>query len=91
VPPAIRFPQPSEGQAVVEDLVHGPVVFENRELDDLVILRSNGAPTYHFGVVVDDANMQITHVICGDDRLNNTRRHINLFRALKRRPSRETR
>ncbi len=82
VPPVVRFHQPTEGQVIVEDLVHGPVIFENRELDDLVILRSNGTPTYHFGVVVDDADMQITHVIRGDDHLNNTPRHINLFRAL---------
>jgi len=83
VPHAVRFRQPSEGQVVVQDLVHGPVVFENSELDDLVILRSDGSPTYHFGVVVDDADMQITHVIRGDDHLNNTPRHINIFRALK--------
>ncbi len=63
--------------------MHGPVVFENSELDDLVILRSDGTPTYHFGVVVDDADMQMTHVIRGDDHLNNTPRHINIFRALK--------
>jgi glutamyl-tRNA synthetase len=79
----VRFRQPTEGQVIVEDLVHGPVVFENSELDDLVILRSDGSPTYHFGVVVDDADMQITHVIRGDDHLNNTPRHINIFRALK--------
>jgi glutamyl-tRNA synthetase len=81
-PHVVRFRQPSEGQVIVEDLVHGPVIFENSELDDLVILRSNGTPTYHFGVVVDDIDMQITHVIRGDDHLNNTPRHINLFRAL---------
>jgi glutamyl-tRNA synthetase len=82
VPAAVRFRQPTEGQVVVEDLVHGAVVFENSELDDLVIMRSDGTPTYHFGVVVDDADMRITHVIRGDDHLNNTPRHINLFRAL---------
>jgi glutamyl-tRNA synthetase len=80
---AVRFRQPTQGQVIVEDLVHGPVVFENSELDDLVILRSDGSPTYHFGVVVDDADMHITHVIRGDDHLNNTPRHINIFRALK--------
>jgi glutamyl-tRNA synthetase len=82
-PHAVRFRQPTEGQVVVHDLVHGAVTFENRELDDLVILRSDGTPTYHFGVVVDDADMQITHVIRGDDHLNNTPRHINLFHALE--------
>ena len=82
-PHAVRFRQPSEGQVIVEDLVHGPVTFENSELDDLVILRSDGTPTYHFGVVVDDGDMRITHVIRGDDHLNNTPRHINLFRALE--------
>ena len=82
-PHAVRFRQPTEGQVIVEDLVHGPVVFENSELDDLVILRSDGSPTYHFGVVIDDADMNITHVIRGDDHLNNTPRHINIFRALK--------
>jgi glutamyl-tRNA synthetase len=82
VEPAVRFRNPDSGQVVVEDLVHGQVVFENSELDDLVILRSNGTPTYHFGVVVDDADMHITHVIRGDDHLNNTPRHINLFNGL---------
>jgi glutamyl-tRNA synthetase len=80
---AVRFRNPETGQVVVDDLVHGRIVFENSELDDLVILRSNGMPTYHFGVVIDDADMQITHVIRGDDHLNNTPRHINLFTALK--------
>ncbi|MEO8464093.1 MAG: glutamate--tRNA ligase [Gammaproteobacteria bacterium] len=82
-PHAVRFRQPTEGQVIVEDLVHGPVVFENSELDDLVLLRSDATPTYHFGVVVDDTDMHITHVIRGDDHLNNTPRHINIFRALK--------
>jgi glutamyl-tRNA synthetase len=88
VTPAIRFRNPDAGQVVVDDLVHGKVVFENSELDDLVILRSDGTPTYHFGVVVDDSDMRITHVIRGDDHLNNTPRHINLFRALGYEPPR---
>ena len=67
---------------VFEDLVKGAVRFENSELDDLVILRSDGMPTYNFGVVVDDVDMKITHVIRGDDHVNNTPRHINIFRAL---------
>jgi glutamyl-tRNA synthetase len=86
VEPAVRFRNPETGQVVVEDLVHGRVVFENSELDDLVILRSNGTPTYHFGVVVDDIDMDISHVIRGDDHLNNTPRHINLFHALGAEP-----
>ena len=88
IEPAVRFRNPESGEVVVDDLVHGRVVFENSELDDLVILRSNGTPTYHFGVVVDDTDMQITHVIRGDDHLNNTPRHINLFRALGFEPPR---
>ena len=88
VTPAIRFRNPDTGQVVVDDLVHGKVVFENSELDDVVILRSDGTPTYHFGVVVDDSDMAITHVIRGDDHLNNTPRHINLFRALGYEPPR---
>jgi glutamyl-tRNA synthetase len=71
-----------EGAVVVEDLVHGPVVFENRELDDLVMARSDGTPTYNFCVVVDDMDMGITHVIRGDDHLNNTPRQMNMLRAL---------
>jgi glutamyl-tRNA synthetase len=88
VPPVVRFKQPREGRVTVDDLVHGATVFENSELDDLVILRSDGTPTYHFGVVVDDTDMRITHVIRGDDHLNNTPRHINLFRALGLEPPR---
>lgn len=88
VAPAIRFRNPDTGQVVVDDLVHGKVVFENSELDDLVILRSDGTPTYHFGVVVDDSDMRITHVIRGDDHLNNTPRHINLFKTLGYEPPR---
>jgi glutamyl-tRNA synthetase len=81
-PYAVRFTCPQEGQTVVEDLVKGRVVFENAELDDLVILRSDGMPTYNFAVVVDDATMGITHVIRGDDHVNNTPRQILLFQAL---------
>jgi len=78
----VRFKNPLEGAVVVEDLVHGPVVFENRELDDLVMARSDGTPTYNFCVVVDDMDMGITHVIRGDDHLNNTPRQMNMLRAL---------
>jgi glutamyl-tRNA synthetase len=67
---------------VVQDLVHGPVTFQNSELDDLIIARSDGSPTYNFSVVVDDMDMNITHVIRGDDHLNNTPRQINMLQAL---------
>jgi glutamyl-tRNA synthetase len=85
-PSVVRFNNPAGGEVVIDDLVHGRVVFDNSELDDLVILRSDGTPTYHFGVVVDDSDMQITHVIRGDDHLNNTPRHVNLYRALELEP-----
>src|SRR5665213_4172253 len=86
VHPVIRFKNPLEGEVVVEDLVHGPVVFQNSELDDLIIARSDGTPTYNFCVVVDDMDMQITHVIRGDDHLNNTPRQLNMLLALGARP-----
>ena len=82
VNPVIRFKNPQEGAVVVEDAIHGPVRFENQELDDLIIARSDGSPTYNFCVVVDDHDMAITHVIRGDDHLNNTPRQINMLRAL---------
>ena len=82
VPPVVRFKNPLEGEVVVDDLVKGRIVFSNAELDDLVIARSDGTPTYNFTVVVDDADMRITHVIRGDDHVNNTPRQINIFRAL---------
>jgi glutamyl-tRNA synthetase len=78
----VRFKNPLEGTVVVADLVHGAVTFENRELDDLVMARSDGTPTYNFCVVVDDMDMGITHVIRGDDHLNNTPRQMNMLRAL---------
>ncbi|MDE2273133.1 MAG: glutamate--tRNA ligase [Gammaproteobacteria bacterium] len=82
VAPVVRFKNPQTGQTVVNDLVRGRVVFDNAELDDLIIQRSDGAPTYNFSVVVDDMDMRITHVIRGDDHLNNTPRQINIFEAL---------
>jgi glutamyl-tRNA synthetase len=82
VDPVIRFRNPLEGVVVVEDLVHGPVTFQNTELDDLIIARSDGTPTYNFSVVVDDMDMGITHVIRGDDHLNNTPRQMNMLHAL---------
>jgi glutamyl-tRNA synthetase len=85
-PYVIRFKNPKEGQVVVNDLVRGQVVFENSELDDLIIARSDGSPTYNLTVVVDDLDMGITHVIRGDDHLNNTPRQINILEALGAKP-----
>ncbi|MEE9203386.1 MAG: glutamate--tRNA ligase [Nitrospirales bacterium] len=79
---ALRFKAPQEGQTVIDDLIKGKVVFDNSVQDDLIILRANGYPTYNFSVVVDDALMGITHVIRGDDHLNNTPRQIPIFQAL---------
>ncbi|QKT04888.1 glutamate--tRNA ligase [Ectothiorhodospiraceae bacterium 2226] len=81
-PYVIRFRNPEAGQVVVEDQVRGRVVFDNRELDDLVIARADGTPTYNLTVVVDDMEMGVTHVIRGDDHLNNTPRQINIIKAL---------
>jgi glutamyl-tRNA synthetase len=85
-PPVVRFANPEEGATTVEDVVHGPVVFQNKELDDLIIARSDGTPTYNFCVVVDDADMGVTHVIRGDDHLNNTPRQMNMLLALGKAP-----
>jgi len=82
IDPVVRFKTPREGEVVIDDAVRGRVVFSNSELDDLVIVRADGMPTYHFSVVVDDADMDITHVIRGDDHLNNTPRQINIIEAL---------
>lgn len=79
---ALRFKAPQEGQIVVEDLIKGKITFDNSAADDLIILRSNGYPTYNFSVVVDDALMGITHVVRGDDHLTNTPRQIPIFQAL---------
>ncbi|MGB0911449.1 MAG: glutamate--tRNA ligase, partial [Nitrospirales bacterium] len=81
-PAALRFKSPQDGQTVIDDLIKGEIVFENHVLDDLIILRSNGYPTYNFSVVIDDALMNITHVIRGDDHVNNTPRQVPLFEAL---------
>ena len=80
--PVVRFRNPQEGAVVVADAVHGDVVFQNAELDDLIIERSDGNPTYNFCVVVDDYDMKVTHVIRGDDHLNNTPRQMNMLRAM---------
>ena len=82
VAPVIRLRNPDSGEVTFNDLVKGPITVANSELDDLVLLRSDGVPTYNFGVVVDDIDMEITHVIRGDDHVNNTPRQINIYRAL---------
>jgi glutamyl-tRNA synthetase len=81
VVPVVRFRNPDEGAVAWNDLVKGPISVSNAELDDLVIARGDGVPTYNFAVVVDDIDMQITHVLRGDDHVNNTPRQINIYRA----------
>jgi glutamyl-tRNA synthetase len=81
-PFALRFKGPKEGETVVADLIKGQVVFQNQELDDLIIVRSDGTPIYNFCSVVDDADLRITHIVRGDDHLTNTPRQILLFQAL---------
>ncbi|MFZ2448059.1 MAG: glutamate--tRNA ligase [Syntrophobacteraceae bacterium] len=78
----LRFRTPDTGQTVLKDLIKGPIFFENSELDDLVLVRSDGMPTYNFAVVIDDITMNITHVIRGDDHVNNTPRQIQIYLAL---------
>ena len=80
--PVVRFRNPEHGQVVVDDLIRGHMVFANEELDDLIIARPDGTPTYNFTVVVDDLEMEISHVIRGDDHINNTPRQINILHAL---------
>lgn len=82
VRPILRFRNPDEGMVAWDDLVKGRIEIANAELDDLVLLRADGVPTYNFGVVVDDLDMAITHCIRGDDHVNNTPRQINIYRAL---------
>lgn len=82
VSPVIRFKTPTTGTVVIDDLVRGTVTYENHMLDDLVIVRPDGTPTFHFCVVIDDADMGITHVIRGDDHLNNTARHVHMIEAM---------
>ena len=81
-PFALRFKGPKEGETVVDDVIKGRVVFQNKELDDLIIVRSDGTPVYNFCSVVDDADLHITHIVRGDDHLTNTPRQILLFQAL---------
>ncbi|MDX1432258.1 MAG: glutamate--tRNA ligase [Gammaproteobacteria bacterium] len=82
VDPVVRFKNPVDGNVVIDDLIKGRIVISNGELDDLVIARPDGTPTYNFTVVIDDLEMAITHVIRGDDHVNNTPRQINIFEAL---------
>jgi glutamyl-tRNA synthetase len=80
-PFAVRFKMPQEGKTVLNDMIKGPIEFENNLLDDMIILRSDGAPTYNFVVVVDDIDMKITHIIRGDDHVNNTPKQIHIYKA----------
>ncbi len=80
--PVVRFRNPLDGDVTWNDMVKGPITISNRELDDLIICRPDGTPTYNFCVVVDDWDMQISHVLRGDDHVNNTPRQINILRAL---------
>jgi glutamyl-tRNA synthetase len=82
VKPVVRFKNPLDGEVTWNDVVKGPITIANKELDDLVIARPDGTPTYNFCVAVDDWDMQITHVLRGDDHVNNTPRQINILRAL---------
>ena len=82
IKPVVRFKTPLDGNVVINDFVQGKVIFQNTELDDLIISRSDGTPTYNLTVVVDDMDMEITDVIRGDDHLNNTPRQVNIFNAL---------
>ena len=82
VPPVVRFCNPVEGDVTWDDLVKGEITINNREIDDLIIVRPDGVPTYNFAVVVDDWDMQISHVFRGDEHINNTPWQINIFRAL---------
>ncbi len=87
-PYVIRFRNPTEGHVVLDDLVQGRITFSNEELDDLIIARSDGTPTYNLTVVVDDLDMEITQVIRGADHINNTPRQMNIIEALGRKPPR---
>jgi glutamyl-tRNA synthetase len=87
-PHVVRFRNPLHGTVVVDDLIRGKVLYQNDELDDLILRRTDGTPTYNLSVVVDDADMGVTNVIRGDDHLNNTPRQINILRALGKEPPR---
>jgi len=87
-PHVVRFKNPSDGAVVVDDMIRGRIAFANAEMDDLIIRRSDGSPTYNLTVVVDDSDMEITHVIRGDDHVNNTPRQMNILKALGKEPPR---
>ncbi|NQY91706.1 MAG: glutamate--tRNA ligase [Deltaproteobacteria bacterium] len=87
-PAVLRLASPESGETTIDDLVRGPVTFDNSELDDLVLLRSDGSPTFHLVVVVDDIDMGITHVLRGEDHLTNTPRQVQIFRSLGQEPPR---
>ena len=80
--PVVRFKNPEDGVVIIPDLVKGEIVVANKELDDLIIATGDGTPTYNLTVVVDDMDMRVTHVIRGDDHVNNTPRQMNIFKAL---------
>ena len=82
IEPVVRFRTPLDGEIVIEDRIHGGIVISNLELDDLIIARADGVPTYHLSAVVDDIDMGVTHVIRGDDHINNTPRQIHILEAL---------
>ncbi|MEO1576344.1 MAG: glutamate--tRNA ligase, partial [Pseudomonadota bacterium] len=82
VSPVVRFRMPTDGSVLIDDLVQGPIRIANEELDDLIIARSDGTPTYNLTVVVDDVDMKMTHVIRGDDHINNTPKQINIMQAM---------
>lgn len=86
VQPVVRFKTPLEGVIAFDDMVHGRITTQNNELDDLIIARSDGSPTYNLTVVVDDYDMKLSHVIRGDDHINNTPRQLHIFRALGAEP-----
>lgn len=85
-PFTLRFKGPKEGQTVVDDIIKGRVVFQNQELDDLILVRSDGSPTYNFCSVFDDADLRISHIVRGDDHLTNTPRQVLIFQALAAAP-----
>lgn len=87
-PHVVRFRNPLHGAVVVDDIIRGKILYQNDELDDLILRRTDGTPTYNLSVVVDDADMGVTSVIRGDDHLNNTPRQINILRALGKEPPR---
>ena len=82
-PHALRLRTPREGQTVVEDVIHGDVAFDNALLDDWILVRTDGTPTYNFCNVVDDVSMKITHVIRGNDHLSNTPKQVQCYEALR--------